>query len=210
MTKNEIKKMVNTCNNYYSCALCPYNPEDISRFIGDRWKGGCPDYDRKLVYAMGKGYGNVSEYKTERKMLRSQIKVLKQRLNDKYIEIDNLNRDYRNAFERLKAQQREIDGLRAENACLLKACEEQFTFDTTENKKYSIFNSVRKEFAEKVKEEVYPFLQAEMYNKKHFITGDSVSDKLLENQNIGILKAQDVLSKWFKVKIDELLKEYEK
>lgn len=64
------------------------------------------------------------------------------------------------------------------------------------------------EFAEKVKEEVYPFLQAEMYNKKHFITGDSVSDKLLENQNIGILKAQDVLSKWFKVKIDELLKEY--
>ena len=64
------------------------------------------------------------------------------------------------------------------------------------------------DFAEKVKEEVYPFLQAEMYNKKHFITGDSVSDKLLENQNIGILKAQDVLSKWFKVKIDELLKEY--
>ena len=69
-------------------------------------------------------------------------------------------------------------------------------------------SAVRK-FAEKVKEEVYPFLQAEMYNKKHFITGDSVSDKLLENQNIGILKAQDVLSKWFKVKIDELLKEYE-
>ena len=66
-----------------------------------------------------------------------------------------------------------------------------------------------KEFAEKVKGEVYPFLQAEMYNKKHFITGDLISDKLLENQNIGILKAQDVLSKWFKVKIDELLKEYE-
>lgn len=65
-------------------------------------------------------------------------------------------------------------------------------------------------FAEKVKEEVYPFLQAEMYNEKHFITGDLISDKLLENQNIGILKAQDVLSKWFKVKIDELLKEYGK
>ena len=69
--------------------------------------------------------------------------------------------------------------------------------------------SAVREFAGKVKEEVYPFLQAEMYNKKHFITGYSVSDKLLENQNIGILKAQDVLSKWFKVKIDELLKEYE-
>lgn len=129
MTKNEIKKMVNTCNNYYSCALCPYNPEDISRFIGDRWKGGCPDYDRKLVYAMGKGYGNVSEYKTERKMLRSQIKVLKQRLNDKYIEIDNLKRDYSNAFERLKSQQQEIERLKTENCELTKKLEARLTCD---------------------------------------------------------------------------------
>ena len=45
----------------------------------------------------------------------------------------------------------EIKRLKEENACLLKACEEQFTFDTTENKKYSIFNSVRKEFADEVK-----------------------------------------------------------
>lgn len=66
-----------------------------------------------------------------------------------------------------------------------------------------------KEFAEKIKNKVYSFLQAEMSNKKHFIAGDSEIDKLFENQNIGILKAQDVLSKWFKVKIDELLKEYE-
>lgn len=65
-----------------------------------------------------------------------------------------------------------------------------------------------KEFAERIKNEVYPFLQAEMYNKKHFIVGDSEIDKLFENQNVGILKAQDVLSKWFKVKVDELLKEY--
>ena len=67
-----------------------------------------------------KGYGNVSEYKAEREMLGSQIKVLKQRLNDKYIEVDNLNRDYRNAFERLKSQQREIDRLKAENEELTK------------------------------------------------------------------------------------------
>ena len=77
MTKDEIKKMVNTCNNYYSCALCPYNPEDISRFIGDRWKGGCPDYDRKLVYAMGKGYGNISEYEAEIDDLKAENKQLK-------------------------------------------------------------------------------------------------------------------------------------
>lgn len=114
MTREEIKQMVNTCDNYYSCACCPYNPEDISRFIGDRWKGGCPNYDRKLVYAMGKGYGDVSEYEAERELLGSKIKVLEQRLNNKYIEVDNLKRDYHNSFERLKAQEREIERLKAE------------------------------------------------------------------------------------------------
>ena len=49
----------------------------------------------------------------------------------------------------------EIKRLEKENACLLKACEEQFIFDTTENKKYSIFNSVRKVFAEKIKQRSY-------------------------------------------------------
>lgn len=49
----------------------------------------------------------------------------------------------------------EIKRLKKENACLLKACEEQFTFDTTQNKKYSIFNTVRKEFAEKLKKYSY-------------------------------------------------------
>ena len=64
------------------------------------------------------GYGNVSEYKAERELLGSQIKALKQRLNNKYIEVDNLNRDYHNSFERLKAQEREIMQLKAENARL--------------------------------------------------------------------------------------------
>ena len=64
------------------------------------------------------GYGNVSEYKAERELLGSQIKVLKQRLNNKYIEVDNLNRDYHNSFERLKAQEREIMRLKDDNARL--------------------------------------------------------------------------------------------
>ena len=82
--------------------------------------GGCmaqychlvDNYAKKLIEA---GYGDVSEYKAEREMLGSQIKVLKQRLNDKYIEVDNLNRRYTNAFERLKAQEREIEKLEEEN-----------------------------------------------------------------------------------------------
>lgn len=71
MTREEIKQMVNTCDSYYGCGCCPYNPEDISRFIGDKWKGGCPNYDRKLVYAMGKGYGDVSEYEAEIERLKA-------------------------------------------------------------------------------------------------------------------------------------------
>ena len=71
-TEQEIRQMVNTCNQYHNHALCPYNPKDISRFIGDSWKGGCPNYDRKLVYAMGKGYGDVSEYKAEIERLKAE------------------------------------------------------------------------------------------------------------------------------------------
>lgn len=115
MTKDEIKQMVNACNNYYSCALCPYNPEDISRFIGDKWKGGCPNYDRKLVYAMGQGYGDLSMCKAEIERLRQQI-----RDTDKIARnsIEQYKNDYDKAFERLKAQEREIKQLKAECALL--------------------------------------------------------------------------------------------
>ena len=53
----------------------------------------------------------------------------------------------------------EIKRLEKENACLLKACEEQFTFDTTEGNKYSIFNSVRKVFADEVKAKIDELLK---------------------------------------------------
>lgn len=150
--------------------------------------------------------------KDEIKQMVNTISEYEKRLSDKYIEIDNLNRDYRNAFERLKSQQQEIDRLKSENT-QLKTEVREFEVElnarlTCDFVKTAQTHAVQ-DFADKVKEEVYPFLQAEMYNEKHFITGDLISDKLLENQNIGILKAQDVLSKWFKVKIDELLKEYE-
>lgn len=49
----------------------------------------------------------------------------------------------------------EIEQLKIENANLLKFCEKSFTFGTTENKEYSIFNSVRKDFADKLKAKAY-------------------------------------------------------
>ena len=94
--------------------------EELHDFIlNNLYKGSTHLLAEKLYNA---GYGNVSEYRAERKLLRSQIKVLKQRLNNKYIEVDNLNRDYHNSFERLKAQEREIERLKDENAKL----QEQF------------------------------------------------------------------------------------
>lgn len=90
MTREEIKQMANTCDNYYGCGCCPYNPEDISRFIGDKWKGGCPNYDRKLVYAMGKGYGDVSEYEAEIDRLEAENERLTERLKQVLLSIDTV------------------------------------------------------------------------------------------------------------------------
>lgn len=179
MTREEIKQMANTCNQYHSCAACPYNPEDISRFIGDRWKGGCPNYDRKLVYAIGKGYGDVSEYEAERELLGSQIKVLKQRLNNKCIEVYNLNRDYTNSFERLKAQEQEIERLKAENCELTKKLEARLTCDFVKTAQ----KKAVKKFADEIKA------------KLNAIFGKTICSDL-DTEDI-----TDI--------IDELLKEYE-
>ena len=106
---NKLKKGDYCVDNCYGC--CGDEKIDIT----------CHDVIVNFIQAlMQAGYGDISEYKSEREMLGSQIKVLKQRLNDKYIEVDNLNRDYNNAFERLKSQQREIERLKAENETYCK------------------------------------------------------------------------------------------
>lgn len=61
---------------------------------------------------------------------------------------------YRHAEALYNAGYRKVEGLEKENADLLKACEEQFTLDTTEGNKYSVFNSVRKVFADEVKAKI--------------------------------------------------------
>ena len=81
------------------------------------------------VALVKEGYGKISEYEAEKEMLGSKIKALEQRLNNKYIEVDNLNRDYHNSFERLKAQEREIERLKAENCELTKKLEARLTCD---------------------------------------------------------------------------------
>ena len=137
------------------------------------------------------------------------------RYNSVEAELQELNIKYYNEAKDLRRKlaeaEKQIAELEKENKRLERAINNiQKGFDNGEFISKDCKINALKQFAEKIKNEVYPFLQAEMHDKKHFITGDSEIDKRLENQNIGIIKAQDVLSKWFKVKIDELLKEYEK
>ena len=83
-----------------------------------------------------------------------------------------------NALNLINEQEKEIERLKKENDCLLKACEEPFTFNTTQNKKYSLFNSVRKEFAERIKEK-YGQSCSEYYPVFIEMTSDDI-DKLLK------------------------------
>lgn len=76
---NKLKRGDYCVDNCYGC--CGDEKIDIT----------CHDVVVNFIQSlMQAGYGDISEYKAEREMLGSQIKVLKQRLNDKYIEIDRL------------------------------------------------------------------------------------------------------------------------
>lgn len=91
---------------------------------------------------------------------------------------------YDKGYGNVSEYRAEIKLLEKENAHLLKACEEQFIFNTTTNKKFSIFNLVRKEFADKVKAKLFA------------IFGKTICSDL---------DTEDITDK-----IDELLKGYEK
>ena len=86
MTKQEqTKQMLKTLCDKFQCSA-------IDRSYMAKSCRQCEDIIEALHEA---GYGNVSEYKSEREMLGSQIKALKQRLNNKYVEIENLKAEYK-------------------------------------------------------------------------------------------------------------------
>jgi hypothetical protein len=96
------------------------------------------------------------------------MKMTDKELNTELEEECNAVDDYTIGFATYLMQKRrdkvgrlqsEIKRLKKENAYLLKACEEKFTFDTTQNKKYSVFNTVRKVFADEVKAKIDELLE---------------------------------------------------
>ena len=146
--------------------------EEMANFIhGRRDKNGSLKTAEALYNA---GYGNVSEYKAERELLGSQIKVLKQRLNNKCIEVYNLNRDYTNSFERLKAQEREIERLKAENCELTKKLEARLTCDFVKTAQ----KKAVKKFAEKLKGKLHDF--GDGGEKGAYITEKDIDDLIEE------------------------------
>ena len=58
-------------------------------------EGGYIDTEEAAKAIVKAGYGDISGYETEREMLGSLIKVLKQRLNNKYVEIERLKAEFK-------------------------------------------------------------------------------------------------------------------
>lgn len=77
-----IGRIKDDCENC-DCKSCEVNGEDC-----------CCVHYICATFLVDAGYGDVSEYKAEREMLGSQIKVLKQRLNNKYVEIEQLKYEF--------------------------------------------------------------------------------------------------------------------
>lgn len=85
-TKQEqIEKIQEIINNCY---------EVDSYIAAEGSEGGYIDTEEAAKAIVEAGYGDVPEYKAEREMLGSQIKVLKQRLNNKYVEIEQLKSEF--------------------------------------------------------------------------------------------------------------------
>lgn len=104
-------------------AMCEFCTEDKRCVL--KYNAPCGEvasqdcsYKENAEMLLSRSYGDVTEYKAEREMLDSQIKALEQQLNDKCVVVHNLNRDYYNAIERLRAQGREIKWLRTEKTQL--------------------------------------------------------------------------------------------
>ena len=51
---NAYEQMAVVCARWFSCGTCPYNPAAHKESI-------CPNFDKKLVYAMGKGYRKIPD-----------------------------------------------------------------------------------------------------------------------------------------------------
>lgn len=91
----------------------------------------------KLIRA---GYGDISEYKAEIERLRQEVRDTDKMARNS---IEQYKNNYGNAFERLKAQEREIERLKAENCELTKRLGARFTCDFVRTAQIDLLNKVK-------------------------------------------------------------------
>lgn len=72
------------------------------------------------VALVKEGYGKISEYKAEIERLKAENEYRKKQYDNQVAENTLLHIEYGKSFERLKAQQREIDQLKAETSNIRK------------------------------------------------------------------------------------------
>ncbi len=112
--------------------LCDYCKNNTK--IGEPCKSSngtyiCTSEIRRATAIVQAGYGDVSEYKAEREMLGSQIKVLKQRLNNKYVEIERLKSELKQLQTNAEILARGVRDLNHENYKLTKKLKARLTRD---------------------------------------------------------------------------------
>lgn len=69
--------------------------------------------------------------------------------------------------------------IKVENERLLNCVEKNFTFETTRGNKYSVFNTVRKEFAEECKNRINAdYVDGKLNNHKGYLTENDIQELL--------------------------------
>ena len=102
----------------------------------DQYEKDCAQY-RKAAALVQAGYGDISEHKAEREMLGSQIKVLKQRLNNKYVEIERLKSEFKQLQTNAEILARGVRDLNHENYKLTEKLAKQTRITRDANAKCS-------------------------------------------------------------------------
>lgn len=100
MNKEDIKKALVQCSDFKYCDDCPYFNRENKRC---RTKLQCDALNL------------ITEQEKEIEQLKSECEYRKKQYDNQVAENTRLHIEYDKAFERLKAQQREIDALKDEN-----------------------------------------------------------------------------------------------
>lgn len=138
----------------------------------------------KIYEKLENSYGELVQENADQK---AEIERLTDTLNQ-YINGELINAD---TMGKIISLEKQVDELKSENTELYKEHTTLIAGSILEKQ-----NTV-KDTAKEICKAIHEDLQATLFNLKHFIT-DSEGQKAQEQQNIGIIKAQDAVSEFEK------------